>query len=370
MFDPRRLAAAPVAGAALALLLSACGTTPKTPVTIVELPAAADTLQAPFRDAAGAVWLGGSRWALVSEGGGAVGIADFARRTVTPLGGPGTKELRNPFAVFTAGDSLAVSDWGLRRVTLWSVDGKLGRAVSATAATRGALPRARDGAGRFYVAIAPRPGPDGSGNRDSSVIVRTSPDLTGGDTVARLAPLDITEVQGEAGRRFEPRVFSGTDQWGVVPDGSIWIARVYQNRVEWIDPSGKMHRGDALPDRVLEVTRADRELFVRTFPPELRTTAEQLPYAAVKPPFEAAFTGAGGEVWLHKSRSVADSAGSYQVVDRQGHLQREIRVRGYARILAAGPASALGVEADSAGLRLLQFAVPAGRPLISRGDTK
>jgi hypothetical protein len=368
MFALRPSCVARVCGAGIALLLAACSATSKTPVPAIELPPATDTLRAPFRDAAGAVWLGGARWAVVSEGSGVVGLVDFSARTVSPLGGRGSKELKNPFAVFTPGDSLGVSDWGLRRATLWSLDGKLGRAIPATPATRGALPRARDAAGHLYVAVPPRPGPDGSGSRDSAAIVRTTPDMSRGDTVARLAPLDITEVQSDAGRRFERRVFSGTDQWGALPDGSIWIARVYQNRVEWIDPSGKVTLGEPLPDRVLEVTRADRELFVRTFPPELRSTAEQLPYAAVKPAFESAFTGADGNVWLHKSRSVVDSTGNYHVVDRQGRLRREIRVRGYARILAAGPSSALGVEADSAGLRLLQFPVPPEAPLVSRGE--
>lgn len=362
------MSGARVCGAGLALALAACNSTPKVPVPTIQLAPAADTLRAPFRDAAGAVWLGGQRWALVSEGSGVVGIVDFAAHSLSPLGGREHKELKNPFAVYVAADTLGVSDWGLRRVTLWTLDGRFGRAIPATAATRGALPRARDAAGRFYVAIMPRPGPDGSGNRDSAAIVRTTPDLSRADTVARLAPLDITEVQGDAGRRFERRVFSGTDQWGILPDGSIWIARVYQNRVEWIDPSGKVARGESLPDRVLEVTRADRELFVRSFPPELRSTAEQLPYAAVKPPFESAFTGADSTVWLHKSRSVADSTGRYQVVDRQGRLRREIRVPGYARILAAGPSRAFAIEADSAGLLLLQFAVPAEAPIVSRGE--
>jgi hypothetical protein len=367
MSPPRSSCVVRVYGAGLALVLAACSNTPKTPIPTVELPPTTDTLVAPFHDAAGAVWLGGNRWAVVSEGSGVVGMVDFGAHTVSPLGGRNSKELKNPFAVFTAADSLGVSDWGLRRVTLWTLDGRFGRAIPATPATRGALPRARDAAGRFYLAIAPRAGPDGSGNRDSAAIVRTTPDMSRGDTVAHLAPLDITEVQSDAGRRFERRVFSGTDQWGALPDGSVWIARVYQNRVEWIDPSGKVTRGEALPDRVLEVTRADRELFVRTFPPELRSTAEQLPYAAVKPPFESAFTGADGHVWLQKSRSVADSGWRYHVVDRQGRLRREIRVRGYARILAAGPSSAFAVEADSAGLRLLQFAVPPEASLVSRG---
>ena len=67
----------------------------------------------------------------------------------------------------------------------------------------------------------------------------------------------------------------------------MWVARVTENRVDWRSPDGEWDEGDALPDRVLEVTQYDRELFYRKFPPELRATAEQLPFAAVKPPFEA-----------------------------------------------------------------------------------
>jgi hypothetical protein len=59
--------------------------------------------------------------------------------------------------------------------------------------------------------------------------------------------------------------------------------------------------GDPLPDRVLEVTRYDRELFVRRFPAELRSTAEQLPFAPVKPPFEAGFTGPDGRGWWRRA---------------------------------------------------------------------
>ena len=139
---------------------------------------------------------------------------------------------------------------------------------------------------------------------------------------------------GDAGRRFERRVFSGTDQWGVLPDGSLWVARVYHNRVDWRARSGTWTAGEPLPDRVLEVTRYDRELFLRKFPPELRSTAERLPFAPVKPPFEAGFTGPAGDVWLEKSRAPADSTRRYHVVDRQGRLLRgdpAARARTYPR---------------------------------------
>jgi hypothetical protein len=363
MLDPRHPGVARAGGVGVALFIGACG--PSKPATPpLELASPPDTLEAPFRDAAGAVSLGAGRWAVVSEGAGVVAIVDFGARRVEPLGGAKTAELRNPFALFRSGDSLWVADWGLRRVTVWSADGHLGRAVPAANSTRGALPRMRDANGRFYVPMLPPAGRDGAGNRDSAAVVRTPPDFSRLDTLARLVPFDIAEVQSDAGRRFERRVFSGTDQWGALADGSLWVARVYQNRVDWRDSAGRWTRGDPLPDRVLEVTRADRELFLRTFPPELRNTAEQLPFAPVKPPFEWAFTSADGLVWLQKSRSPLDSAGSWHVVDRGGRLVREIRLRGFGRILAATAGAALAIEPDSSKLRILQIVVP---PLLPQG---
>jgi hypothetical protein len=345
------------------LLLVACGPAkPAAPPLLLAPPS--DTVQAPFGDAAGAVWVGSKRWAVVSEGSGAVSIVDFSGHRVAPLGGAKTRELKNPFAIFRSGDSVWVADWGLHRVTGWDLEGRLAATIPAPEVTRGALPRMRDARGRFYVPMLPPPGPNGSGNRDSGAVVRIGPDSTSVDTVARLAPLDIAEVPGDAGPRFERRVFSGTDQWGALSDGSVWVARVYHNRVDWRSPSGTWQQGQPLPDRVLEVTAADRELFVRTFPPELRSTAEQLPFAAVKPPFQSAFTSADGLVWLEKSRSPFDSTGSWHVVDRQGRLVREIQMRGFGRILAAAPGAALAIERDSSGVRMLQLSLP---PLVSPG---
>ncbi len=175
----------------------------------------------------------------------------------------------------------------------------------------------------------------------------------------------MAEVSGDAGRRFERRVLSGVDRWGALPDGSLWVARVYDNRVEWRSPDGAWTRGDPLPDRVLEVTRYDRELFIRRFPPELRNTAEQLPFAAVKPPFEAGFTSPSGQVWLEKSRAPADSCRRYHVVDRQGQLRREIRLPGQGRIVAVGDGVALVAEPSRDGDQLLD-SISGSHALIAR----
>ena len=340
------------------LLLAACGGK-RPPAPVVTLVPPADTVPTTLSEITAGAWLGGDRWALLAPTDEQVAIADLGTRALTPLDTDGGKRLRNPSTLFRAGDTLYLGDWGLRQTSRWTLDGRFVGATPVSNALRGVLPRDRDGAGRYYLELRPQPGPDGQGNRDSAVVVRASPALDRGDTLARLAPLDIAEVAGDAGRRFERRVFSGTDQWGARPDGSLWVARVYENRVDWRDLSGQWTRGEPLPDRVLEVTRYDRELFLRRFPPELRTTAEQLPFAPVKPPFEAGFTGIGDEVWLEKSRAPIDSSRRYHVVDRQGRLREEIRVPGRGRIIAVAPGAVLVAEPARGGARLLRFALPA-----------
>lgn len=339
-------------------LLAACGA-PKPEAPVIELTFAGDTLATPYSDVTAAAWLGGNRWAVLAPADEAVAIVDFGTKTLTPLGGRSSKSLRNPSNLFVAGDTLYVGDWGLRRLTLWTPSGRLVRSIPAANAVRGTLPRARDRAGYFYLELTPQPGPDGSGNRDSAAVVRVDTSFIRGDTLARLAPLDIAEVQGDAGRRFERRVFSGVDRWGVLPDGSLWLGRVYDNRVDWRGPDGRWSRGQPLPDRVLEVTRYDRELFLRKFPPELRRTAEDLPFAAIKPPFEAGMTAARGDVWLEKSRAPPDSSRRYHVVNRQGRLVREIRVPGQGYVLAIGANSALAAEPAAQGIRLIRVGLPS-----------
>jgi hypothetical protein len=325
---------------------------------VATLAAGPDTVQTGYTEITSGAWLRGDRWAVVAPADESAGVVDLGTRRLTPLTAGKKSALRNPSTLFRSGDTLYLNDWGLRRTTLWSLDGRYLHEVPSSDAARGVLPQGRDAAGRFYYEIAPRPGPDGGGNHDSAAVLRSGADPVRLDTIARLAPLDITEIQGDAGRRFERRVFSGNDHWGVLPDGSLWVARVYDNRVDWRDPAGRWSRGEALPDRVLEVTRYDRELFLRKFPPELRATAEQLPFAAIKPPFEEALTSSSGEVWLEKSRAPADSVRRYHVVGRDGGLVREVHLPGTGRIIAVGGADALVSEPTRDGARLVRFRVP------------
>lgn len=352
------------AASVLACVLSAmaaCGGSQKVEYPTADFPLPTDTVLTPYVNVPVGTWLGGTRWAVVSNDANEAAVVDFASKSRRALGGrkDGQTEIRNPVSAFVSNDTIWVTDWALRRATLWTQAGDAAGEFPSPDELRGALPVARDAAGQLYYEIRPNAGRDGSGNRDSAAVVRQSPTTARFDTVGRLSPLDLAEVQDVGGRRLERRVFSGVDRWGALRDGSLWIARVYPNYVVWIDPSGKGRKGADLPDRVIEVTMTDRDHFISQFPEELRTTAENLPFAPLKPPFENAVTAADGSVWLEKSRPVVDSTRSYHQVNRQGALARVLVLPSrQGRIIAVGDTLALVAEQWREGVRLMQVRIP------------
>jgi hypothetical protein len=346
--------------AALVVAATACGGLPEAPPE-AEFGPPSDTILTQWAHVPVAAWLGGSRWAVVSGEAAEAVILDFASGARRRLGGRGVEEVRQPFHVFAYLDTAYVADWALRRVTQWTAAGRFVRSIEAPAALRGVQPAARDGAGSFYFEVRPVPGPGGRGLQDSAAVVRSPPDLARFDTVARLSPLDLAEVEDAHGRRFERRVFSGTDRWGVGADGVLWIARVYRHRIQRRTPAGQWSEGPALPDRVIEVSRTDREHFVLQFPEELRAMAERLPYTPIHPPFVQALQTPGGEVWLEKSRPALDTLYQrYQVTDRTGRLSHQVLLRSRtARVIALGDTLALIAEQYRDGVRLMQARIPA-----------
>ena len=92
---------------------------------------------------------------------------------------------------------------------------------------------------------------------------------------------------GRRGRRFERRVFSGADQWGALPDGSLWVARVYAQSGRLADSRGRVdpRRAAARPG-----ARGD-PLRSRAVPPPVSARASQHGRAAAVRAGEAAVRG-------------------------------------------------------------------------------
>ncbi len=340
------------------LAAAACG--PETPQAVqVTLAAPSDTLHVPWVSPSRGISLAGGRWAVLSPDDQIVGIVEFGGASPAILGGQTHPAYRRPYALFRAGDSLYLADWDKRRLTLWTLDGKLADSVAAPDILRGTLPEARDSARRYYAGMRTPSASIASGHPDSAAVVRTPPDFSAVDTVARLAPPEVAEGPGESGRRYQPRALSGKDLWGVLPDGSLWIARVSPDRVDWRGPAGKKIEGDLLPDRALSVLPEDRQAFVQQFPEDLRRSAQQVPFALVKPPFTDAIGGPDGNVWLVKSYSLADSTRSAQVVNRQGQLVRVLTWSGTGTLIGVGQDGLLVAQRDSSGYLLLGYHLDA-----------
>src|SRR5207249_4867446 len=120
-----------------------------------------------------------------------------------------------------------------------------------------------------------------------------------------------------------------------------------------------------LPDPVLEVSREDREIFLRSFPEDVRPAVEDLPFALVKPPFERGFAGPDGSVWLRKSRAALDSTRKYHVVDTTGKLVRVFQTVGRwggGVLIGASPEAVLMAEQYREGVRLMEVRIPKTSP--------
>ena len=237
----------------LAVVASGCGP-PRPPIPEEELlPFASDTVVTGWTELpVGAV--SRSRWVVVSADWDSAAFTSFATRSLEALRGRRQPYL-HPFQVFAYRDTIYLADWGLRRTTVWSPEGALLDSIPVAERLRGLYPRARDAAGNLYFQVDPVPGRDGSGNQDSAAVVRSSPDQTRFDTVARLAPLELAAMRRELETRLERRVFSGNDLWGAWPDGTVWIARRFRNELVTINPQGRVTRGPPLPDPVFEELR-------------------------------------------------------------------------------------------------------------------
>ena len=153
-------------------------------------------------------------------------------------------------------------------------------------------------------------------------------------------------------------VFGGIDQWGVNTDGSLWVARARNNRLEQCGPvRGACVSGPELPDRVLEVTLQDREYFLQGYPAEQRTLARTIPFAITKPPFERAFAGTDSLIYFEKSRELTDTLRGYQELGPSGVAKVELRLPNAQRILAIAGDQIVAIDpiVPGPGHRVLRY---------------
>jgi hypothetical protein len=269
--------------------------------------------------------------------------ADFQSGKVDTLGvradslGPTSAPRQYKFpgwVVHLAGDTVALVDFSALRTTLWSEAGRpLG--VLPLRAVAGNTPvLAYDTLGRGYKidyqAVLGGGEPGRALRPDSVPVLRMAVSAGAVDTVAHLASPEYGDaVFGEEVQQAA-KVFAPNDFFGVLGDGTAWVARARENRVDWRSPEGRWIRGRPHSYTKVPVTEADRKRVLA----QVREQGKQFgmpqdlpiiyPFAETKPPFELALGRPSGEVWLQRPRKDEGSPLVYDVFDRQGIWRREI----------------------------------------------
>jgi hypothetical protein len=150
------------------------------------------------------------------------------------------------------------------------------------------------------------------------------------DTIAMMAGPDYGDAVFGEQTQQAATVFAPNDHFGVLGDGTVWLARGHQNRVDWRSPDGSWLIGKPRDYAQVPVTQADKDRVLA----QVREQGKQFgmpqdlpityPFAENKPPFEFALGRPNGEVWLQRPRGQDGAPLVYDVVSRKGEWQRAV----------------------------------------------
>ncbi len=215
------------------------------------------------------------------------------------------------------GDTVALVDFSALRTTLWHESGKsLGvLPIAPVAGTAPVLVYDTVGHGYKvdYQSVIGGAEPGHAVRTDSVAVLRIELRTGKADTVANLTSPEYGDAIFGEETQQAAKVFAPNDFFGVLPDGTAWVARGRENRVDWRSPDGTWTRGTSHPYTKAPVTQADRDRVLAQvrehgkqfgMPQDL---AIQYPFADTKAPFDFALGRPNGEIWLQQPRSREDA---------------------------------------------------------------
>jgi hypothetical protein len=263
------------------------------------------------------------------------GKLDTLGRRVEAIGkdaGPG--EYKFPgWVARLAGDTVALVDFAALRTTLWNRKGEPLRVLQLQPVGGTAPVLVYDTVGHGYkidyqTMLSAEPGV--TRRADSVPVLRIH--LADGkvDTVANLAAPQFGRAKFGEQVQEAAVVFAPNDFFGARADGSAWVARGKENRVDWRSPDGAWSLGTKREFQAQQVTQADRDRVLAQvreqgkqygMPQEL---AIEYPFAATKPPFDFALGRPNGEVWLQRPRAAESAPLVYDVYDPRGAWRRQV----------------------------------------------
>ena len=255
------------------LSLVACRET-KSPRTVLDQPEA--TLERTFQQVSNVVELGDGRVALAELKDRTFLFADFKTGEITPVGehvdtiaptdpAPGKHKLPG-HVLRMNGDTLGLLDFAAERTTLWNEQGQFLGTLGGRGVGGHNQAVAYDAKGNAYkedvrsVLGGLEPGQELM--FDSLSILRISPNDTIADTVAKLKLPPWGRGQFGEQVKMVSTIFAGRDLFGVLPDGSLWVARASNNAVDWLSPAGVWSRGPSRRFTNIPVGQPEKDAFL------------------------------------------------------------------------------------------------------------
>ena len=290
----------------------------------------------------------------------AVLLANLDDGTVDTLGrsGDGPGEYRFPSIPLVRHGLPGALDLMQHRITLWNTDGTVNSTTNII--DIGSFDIALDTLGYLYAEQPPAAGfvvegqeIDSTSPKDSTWIYRMHPPDAGRDTVARLHDIDWAVLHYKGGVRRARRLYASPDQWGVLPDGSLWILRGEQNRVDRRGPDGSWRIGEPRAWTPLPISAADKRYFADSWM-KAEDSVEQ-PLAEAKGPFQdGAVAAPDGEVWAQLNTIAGDSVERYEIFPAAGPSTRTMILPKGWRVIAVTEKHVYAVHEDADEFRVLE----------------
>ena len=251
-----------------------------------------------------------------------------------PQGAPAGHYKFPGWVAHLAGDTVALVDFSAIRTTRWNEKGQPLDVLPIRTVSGETPVLLYDTVGHGYKidyqAILGGGEPGRTVRPDSVPVLRIALKSGTVDTIARLATPEYGDARFGDQVQQAATVFAPNDYFGVLPDGTVWVARGHENRVDWRSLDGRWSRGQARAYTKMPVTQADKDRVLAQvrergkqfgMPQDLSIT---YPFAETKPPFDLVMGRPNGEVWLQRPRAQEDAALVYDVVNRQGVWQRRV----------------------------------------------
>lgn len=292
---------------------------------------------------------------------------DGALRWTAGREGEGPGEYRNIDWVRTHGDSLAVYDRSLGRLTVLSLGGDLIRTVSLRPAPGGLRPHV----------LAVRP--------DGSMIVRAQQTITPNIAPGVHQPVGFVALYSASGELADSLVSVGGREWALtIVDGRRLLASHVFGReglaaasaqaIHIIDSGrfevksfavdGALRRVLRVAQAATPVTQADidayRDFALEREPdesrhPRIRREIDAAPFPETHPQVRALYTDRAGRLWLEEYRRPWETQSRFNVFNADGTFVGRAQLPDGERLLEAGPGFVLARRIDELGVHYVRL---------------